>query len=84
MMHEMRGMMDMMASGTVMEGMGDMDMSAMMQPMTDIMDEMMGMEMSDEMMPHMQQMRGMMDMMQTMMPAMASCHEMHHAKTGEK
>ncbi|MDL5054993.1 multicopper oxidase domain-containing protein [Oscillatoria laete-virens NRMC-F 0139] len=43
--------------------MDSMDMSAMMQPMMDMMDEMMSMEMSADMMSMMQQMRGMMDMM---------------------
>ncbi len=62
-----------------MEGMGDGSASGhrdMMQPMMDMMDTMMGMEMSDAMRDMMNQMRGMMDMMSMMhgdgidMPAM--------------
>jgi YVTN family beta-propeller protein len=46
-----------------MEQTGGMDMMSMMQQMTEMMDTMMGMEMSDDMLAMMEQMRGMMDMM---------------------
>ncbi|MCC6611863.1 MAG: multicopper oxidase domain-containing protein [Anaerolineae bacterium] len=50
-------------SETEMGQTGAMDMMSMMQQMSDMMDTMMGMDMSDEMRAQMEQMGGMMDMM---------------------
>ena len=55
------------ASEMDMGQMGSIDMMSMMQQMSEMMDAMMGMEMSDDMRAQMEQMRGMMDMMMSEM-----------------